>query len=111
MMRMKEESEVETQNSAGRASIELHVEELVLHGFPASDRHRLGDAVEQELLRLLTEHGMVAREDSTAQRVAAAAIRISEPLHGDTVGAQIAASIFNALPGIPDHIASREALS
>ena len=35
------------------ARIELHIEELVLHGFAPGDRRPLGEAVERELTRLL----------------------------------------------------------
>lgn len=37
-------------------NVELHIEELVLHGFPPD--HRIGDAVERELSRLFTERGV-----------------------------------------------------
>jgi hypothetical protein len=40
-----------------RANVELHIEELVLHGFAPGDRYRIGDAVEQELQRLFAEQG------------------------------------------------------
>lgn len=38
-------------------SVELEVEELVLHGFPPADRHRIADALQRELTHLLTEQG------------------------------------------------------
>ena len=38
--------------------VELHIEELVLHGFAAGDRHRIADAVREELERLLGERGV-----------------------------------------------------
>lgn len=36
-------------------AVEVHIEELVLHGFGAGDRFPISDAVEQELTRLLAE--------------------------------------------------------
>jgi hypothetical protein len=36
-------------------ALEVHIEELVLHGFGAGDRFPISDAVEQELTRLLAE--------------------------------------------------------
>ncbi len=30
-------------------NIELHIEELVLHGFSPNDRHAIGEAVQREL--------------------------------------------------------------
>jgi methionine aminopeptidase len=35
-------------------NIELSIDELVLHGFPAQDRARIGDAVHTELVRMLS---------------------------------------------------------
>jgi hypothetical protein len=39
-------------------SIELHIEELVLRGFAPGDRYWIGEAVEQELTRLLADRGV-----------------------------------------------------
>jgi hypothetical protein len=39
------------------ANVELHIEELVLHGFAPGDRYRIGEAVERELQRLFAEQG------------------------------------------------------
>jgi hypothetical protein len=41
-----------------RPNIELHIEELVLHGCALEDRYRIGEAVHCELLRLLAEQGV-----------------------------------------------------
>ena len=41
-----------------RSAIDLHIEELVLHGFDPGDRYRIGAAVEAELARLLAERGV-----------------------------------------------------
>lgn len=41
-----------------RKNIELNIEELVLPGFKASERYRIGEAVERELARLFAEQGM-----------------------------------------------------
>src|SRR3712207_3298477 len=39
-------------------NIELHIEELVLHGFAPGDRYRIGEAVQRELARLFAEQGV-----------------------------------------------------
>ena len=39
--------------SAAPTIASLHIEELVLHGFPAQGRHAVGDAAQAELVRLL----------------------------------------------------------
>ena len=49
------ETEIGGWHEAG--NIELHIEELVLHGFEPGDRHRIGEAIERELARLFAEQG------------------------------------------------------
>ncbi len=39
-------------------NIELQIEELVLQGFPPNDQGAIGEAVQLELARLFTEHGV-----------------------------------------------------
>ena len=36
-------------------SVELHIDELVLHGFAPTERHAIGDTVESELRELLVK--------------------------------------------------------
>lgn len=40
-------------------NVELHIEQLVLHGFAPSDRYRIGAAIQQELARLLAQQGIL----------------------------------------------------
>ena len=40
------------------ARIELRIDELILHGVAARDRHRVADAIEHELARLIAERGV-----------------------------------------------------
>jgi hypothetical protein len=39
-------------------SVSVHIEELVLTGFPPALRHAIGDAVQTELARLIGESGI-----------------------------------------------------
>ena len=80
-------------------TIELHIEELVLHGFPPADHHSIGGAVERELTRLLVgsdtppglaSGGEVARLDGGAFDVAPNAAP-------EVIGAQIAQAIYSGL--------------
>jgi hypothetical protein len=41
-------------------TIELHIEELVLHGFDLADSSRITAAIEQELAHLLAEQGIAS---------------------------------------------------
>ncbi|MCC6444418.1 MAG: hypothetical protein IT210_13315 [Armatimonadetes bacterium] len=38
--------------------VEIHIEELVLHGFRPGDRHRISESIARELERLLAERGV-----------------------------------------------------
>ena len=44
--------------SARPHGVDLHIEELVLHGFNPGDRYRIGAAVEAELARLFAERAV-----------------------------------------------------
>ena len=82
------------------AEIELHIEELVLDGFAAADRYRIGDMIERELSRLLSAQegvpsALVANDgrahlDAGATNVAAG----STP---EQIGAQVAQAVYGGL--------------
>ena len=54
--RSDRDSQLSTLNP--QPSLELRIEELVLHGFAPGDRYTIRDTVEQELARLLGEQGV-----------------------------------------------------
>jgi hypothetical protein len=68
------------------ADIEVHIEELVLHGFDAGDRHGIAAAIRQEMTRLVAMHGV-----PRAWTAAAGA-------HAALEGGQ-----FSAVPGATPH--------
>ncbi|HVV86983.1 MAG TPA: hypothetical protein VHE35_28285 [Kofleriaceae bacterium] len=81
------------------ARIELHLDELVLHGVAARDRHRVADAVHAELARLLAEQGLpgglASRETPTPAPVpATATVRTTRP---DDLGRGVAGAIYRSL--------------
>jgi hypothetical protein len=80
-------------------SIELHIEELVLHGFAAVNRHLVGNAVEQELARLFTEQGISpeARVGSELKAIDAGEFRVASGASAERIGAQIAQSVYGGL--------------
>ena len=39
-------------------AIEVHIEQIVLHGYAPGDTHRLGEALQAELTRLVQKHGV-----------------------------------------------------
>jgi hypothetical protein len=85
--------------------IHLQIDELVLHGFAASDRRRVGDAVERELTRLL-EHaatsGAIPRALTTDGALASGdggVIHLDVGAAPELAGAQVAQAIYRALSG------------
>lgn len=79
--------------------IELHIEELVLHGFAPGDRYRIGEAVERELARLF---GGACVPPSLAQSVEVesldgGAFQVAPGARAETIGAQVALAIYGEL--------------
>ncbi len=82
-------------------NVELHIEELVLHGFAASDRYRIGEIVERELARLFAEEGVPASLTSSleAERLDAGAFHVAANSRAEAVGAQVAQAVYGGLKG------------
>ncbi|GAC1356121.1 MAG: hypothetical protein NVS4B11_00440 [Ktedonobacteraceae bacterium] len=80
-------------------NIELHIEELVLHGFSSADRHAIGEAVQRELTRLLTEQGIhpAMTQGHEAARVKGGTFNMQQGAKADTVGTQVAQSVYGGL--------------
>jgi hypothetical protein len=80
-------------------NVELHIEELVLHGFPPDYRHRIGGAVEQEISRLFTEQGVPPSlsRGGDIPRLDAGAFQMSPELGADAVGARVARSLYEGM--------------
>ena len=82
-------------------TIELHIEELVLHGFPPTDRYALGGAVERELRRLLAEQGLPGwlAGGGGAAGVDGGAFDLAPEAQPDGIGAQVAQAVYRGLGG------------
>lgn len=78
-----------------RPNIELHIEELVLHGFEPGERHAVGDAVRQELAGRLAENGINITGDLSIERLDAGTIEMSRT--GETTGRAIGGALHSAL--------------
>jgi hypothetical protein len=74
------------------AAIELHIEELVLHGFRSSDRFCIGDAVEKELQRLLGKQGLSTflAKRVFPERLDAGTFKVAPGAQPQDVGTQLA---------------------
>lgn len=77
-------------------NIELHVNELVLYGFPRSERHRIGEAVRQELLRQLTEQGIPQAliQQARVARLNAGSIQAGQGVKPENIGMQVAQAVY-----------------
>jgi hypothetical protein len=79
------------------AGIELHIEEIVLHGFKSSDRGLIGDAVEQELSRLLALERRFPAFENALDHVKASTFRASFDTRPAAIGAEIARSVHESI--------------
>jgi len=84
---------------AARPSLELHIDELVLHGFPTGDRRRIGEAVEHELTSLLAEQTglppwLASRE---VARVDGGAFEVTSNARPEMIGVRVAQMVYRQL--------------
>jgi hypothetical protein len=77
-------------------SVELHIEELVLHGFAPGDCYLVGEAVERELTRLFTEQGTppAITQDGEIEHVDGGSFEIIAGSNAATIGRQLAREIY-----------------
>lgn len=77
-------------------NIELHIEELVLHGFSQGDRYRIAEVVERELAQLFAEHGVPRSfsNGSEIERLDGGAFEMKQGSKAETIGSQVARAIY-----------------
>lgn len=77
-------------------NIELHIEELVLHGFAKGDRYRIAEAVERELTRLFAEKGVPnsLSKGGEIERFDGGAFEMRQGSKAETIGAQVARAVY-----------------
>jgi hypothetical protein len=82
-----------------RSAIELHIDELVLHGFAASDRHAIGVAVERELARLIGEQGLPPAIGRSGERwrLDGGAFNLAAGAPAEVIGTQVARVVYAGL--------------
>jgi len=81
------------------SSLEIHIEELVLDGFAAGDRFRIGDALERELGRLLARQGLPASAARSAsiEQLDGGAFQVAPGAGARTIGIQVAQKVYQQL--------------
>ena len=80
-------------------NIELNIDELVLHGFAPGDRYRIGEAVEQELTRLLGDRG-VPQSLERGREIAnmdGGAFEVAQGSRPQVVGTQVVKAVYGGL--------------
>ena len=97
-------------------SIELHIEELVLHGLPLTRGQGplVQNAVETELARLLTEQGLSRSSAGATPHLSAGSIQLTKDHQPAHLGQQIAQAIYGGLTpaaASPSQTRSREGAS
>jgi hypothetical protein len=83
-------------------SIKLRIEELVLHGFQPTDRYGIGDALQNELTRMLTEQGMppAMADSSQVARLDGGAFSMQPGERPSRVGSQAARAVYRGFEQI-----------
>ena len=77
------------------ARVEVHIEELVLHGFPPLDRHAAAEAVQRELAALVADRPLGA--PVSADTVDAGRFDAPGGWGADTLGRRVAERIREVL--------------
>ena len=92
-------NESSISSNGSRHSVELHIEELVLHGFEPAHRYAIGEAIERELTRLFTEHDAPAAitYDGEIAHLDGGTFQIDPDSRPETIGARVAQAIYGGL--------------
>jgi len=80
------------------SSVVVSIDELILEGFAASEKYRIGEAVQRELERLFgeTTRGNELISSGAREVVDAGAFQM-QSARGDVIGSQIAQAVFEGL--------------
>jgi hypothetical protein len=84
--------------------LEIHIEELVLHGFAGLDRYAIGDAVSAALERLISEQGspaLFAESQHTPTLRTPPVQMAAGGLSPEGMGTQIANTLYQSLSQPP----------
>ena len=86
------------QSQRAAQNIELHIEELVLHGFSPRERYAIGEAVQRELTRLFTEQGIhPSLRQGRIARLDGGSIQVKQGTKADAIGKQVAQSVYGGM--------------
>jgi hypothetical protein len=82
-----------------RHTVEVHIEELFLHGSATGDRYEIAEAVERELSRLMSEgEPMELRKNPVSlKRIDAGAFHVQAGSKARITGIRIAQAVYRSL--------------
>ncbi|WP_447979263.1 hypothetical protein [Candidatus Nitrospira bockiana] len=77
-------------------NIEVHIEEVVLHGFSPGDRSRIAEALQSSLSGLLIESGVppALTHGGAVDRIEAPSFTMETAVRPETTGRQIAQAVY-----------------
>ena len=79
-------------------NIELHIEELILDGFPRGQRYEIAEAISRELERLMAQRMPQSITTAAAvDKVDAGVVELRRPATPEAVGAGIAQQIYGGM--------------
>ena len=87
-----------TQKQRAAQNIELHIEELVLHGFSPRERYAIGEAVQRELTQLFAEQGIhPSLNEQRIARLDGGSISVKQGTKADAIGKQVAQTVYGGM--------------
>lgn len=80
-------------------SLELHIEELVLHGFAPGDRYRIGDAMKREIAHLFAKRGTppLLAQGSEIGRLVDGTFGVRPGSGAEAIGVRVARAVYGGL--------------
>lgn len=86
-----------TGNAPG--SLDLRIDEVVLHGFEPNDRVRICQAMQRELARLFREQGVPPSlmQGRAIERVDGGTLALAPGAKSSSIGSQIARAVYGGL--------------
>jgi hypothetical protein len=87
---------------AMKPDIELHIEELILHGLRPGDRYRISEELQLELARLLREKDVpsLLAQGGEYPRINSGTIKIEPASDAQSIGRRIAGTVYESLQPI-----------
>ena len=80
-------------------NLELQIEDLVLDGFPAADKDRIGRALQAELERLFAEEGVPPSVEAggSVATIDGGSFKVAPNASPEAVGAQVARAMYGGM--------------